>query len=159
MLTKGQYAQSNVLGTSSTGLESIMILTTHVRTPHPREPKPRPFQEIAIDFCTYGGHQFVIQIGQRSSTCTCTTSHSPTFCRSGAPDAVWSDQGPQFTSQKFSRESNPTPDLIPDLIPTKQWKSCKVHELGCNPRDCTKPNWHVLCCNTEIHPSRRDAMD
>ena len=82
----------------------------------PREPllvKPqptRPFQEIAIDFCTYRGQQFlvivdchkdwseIINMGKNTTTSHLITALLDTFCRSGAPDVIWSDQGPQFMS-------------------------------------------------------------
>ena len=78
------------------------------------KPRPtRPFQEIAIDFCTYGGQQFlvivdcytdwpeIVQMGKNTTTSHLITALLDTFCRSGAPDVIWSDQGPQFMSHSF----------------------------------------------------------
>ena len=91
----------------------------------PREPiisktRPnRPFQEIAADFCSYAANDFlilvdcysdwpdIIHMGHNTTTPQLITALKKSFCRSGAPDIVWSDQGPQFTSklfQDFSKE-------------------------------------------------------
>lgn len=86
---------------------------------HPPEPmmsKQRPsrsFQEIAIDFCSYGGQQFliivdcrsdwpeIVHMGKNTTTSRLTSALLGVFSRYGAPDIIWSDQGPQFTSQMF----------------------------------------------------------
>ena len=86
---------------------------------HPPEPmvsKQRPsrlFQEIAIDFCSHGGHQFlivvdcctdwpeVIYMGKNTTAARLTSALLGVFSRYGAPDIIWSDQGPQFMSQTF----------------------------------------------------------
>ena len=78
------------------------------------KPRPdRPFQEIAIDFCSYGGHDFliivdcftdwpeIVHMGRNTTTPRLLIALRQAFCRSGAPDIVWSDQGPQFTSKLF----------------------------------------------------------
>ena len=85
----------------------------------PREPimlKPppeRPFQEIAVDFCSHAGHDFlvlvdchtdwpdVVYMGHNTTTPRMIVALKQAFCRSGAPDVVWSDQGPQFSSRLF----------------------------------------------------------
>ena len=78
------------------------------------KPTPqRPFQEIAADFCSHAGQQFLITVDCFSDwpeimpmmTNTTTTKLvsflKSSFCRTGAPDKVWTDQGPQFTSKAF----------------------------------------------------------
>ena len=78
------------------------------------KPKPtRPFQEIVLDFCTHTAHEFliivdcfsdwpeIIHMGTNTTTPRLLTALKQTFCRSGAPDIVWSDRGPQFTSKLF----------------------------------------------------------
>ena len=78
------------------------------------KPRPsRPFQEIAADFCSYAAHDFLISVdcysdwpdivhmGHNTTTPRLITALQQAFCRSGAPDIVWSDQGPQFTSKMF----------------------------------------------------------
>ena len=86
---------------------------------NPREPivsKPRPlcpFQEVAVDFCTYGGKQFliivdcytdwpdIIPMGTNTSTPQLITALRSAFCRTAIPDVLWSDGGPQFTAKAF----------------------------------------------------------
>ncbi len=49
----------------------------------------------------------IVHMGTNTTTYQLITALLDIFCRSGAPDVVWSDQGPQFTShmfQQFSRE-------------------------------------------------------
>ena len=78
------------------------------------KPKPTwPFQEIARDFCTHAAHKFliivdcfsdwpeIIHMGTNTTTPRLLTALKQTFCHSGAPDIVWSDRGPQFTSKLF----------------------------------------------------------
>ena len=98
-------------------IDSIILSCKHCqeRLPsHPKEPlvvKPRParpFQEIAMDFCSYGGHDFLILVdcctdwpeifhmGRDTTVPQLLTALRQAFCRSGAPD-----QGPQFTSRLF----------------------------------------------------------
>ena len=78
------------------------------------KPRPsRPFQEIAVDFCSYAANDFlilvdcysdwpdIVHMGHNTTTPRLITALLNAFCRSGAPDIVWSDQGPQFTSKMF----------------------------------------------------------
>ena len=74
----------------------------------------RPFQEIAVDFCSFGGQQFLIVVDcftdwpdiipmhHDTSTQQLTQALTQCFCRIAAPDVLWSDGGPQFTSKLFS---------------------------------------------------------
>ncbi len=90
-------------------------LPSHPREPIVSKPRPsRPFQQIAMDFAYYGGQYFLVVV----DCCTdwphifpmgsdTTSSHTinvvrDLFCRTAAPDVVWSDGGPQFTSGKFN---------------------------------------------------------
>ena len=79
------------------------------------KPKPqRPFQELEIDYCSYGGQQFlimmdcftdwpeVIPMGQNTQTHRLTTALRQTFCLTAVPDVLWSDGCPQFTSKLFN---------------------------------------------------------
>ncbi len=73
----------------------------------------RPFQEIAANFCSYAGQQYLITVDCYSdwpditpmmtstTTARLLSSLRSSFCRTGAPDKLWTDQGPQFTSQAF----------------------------------------------------------
>ena len=86
---------------------------------HPKEPlitkqrPPRLFQEIAVDFCSYAGHDFlivvdchtdwpdIIHMGHDTTATKLNQTLLGVFCRTGVPDAMWSDEGPQFTSKSF----------------------------------------------------------
>ena len=73
----------------------------------------RSFQEIATDFCSHGGHQFlivvdcctdwpeIIYMGKNTTATRFTGVLLGVFSRYGVPDIVWSDRGPQFTSHTF----------------------------------------------------------
>ena len=77
----------------------------------------RPFQEIAIDLCSYAGHDYLITVDcytdwpdiipMKSNTTTpqITMALQQGFCRTAIPDVIWSDGGPQFTSSKFNQFS------------------------------------------------------
>ena len=94
-------------------------LPSHPKEPIVTKPRPsRPFQEIALDFCSYAGHNFLITVdcytdwpdivhmGRNTTTSHLINILLKAFCRTGAPDIVWSDQGPQFTSKLFQEFSN-----------------------------------------------------
>ena len=79
------------------------------------KPRPsRPFQEIAVDFCSYAGQNFlitvdcytdwpdIIHMGNNTTAPQLINTLLRTFCHTGAPDIVWSDQGPQFKSKSFN---------------------------------------------------------
>ena len=103
-------------------IDNIILSCNHCQESLPSQrkepiimkPRPtRPFQEIAIDFCSYAGHNFliivdchtdwpdIIHMGNNTTTPRLITTLLNVFCRTGAPDIVWSDQGPQFTSKLF----------------------------------------------------------
>ena len=74
----------------------------------------RPFQQIAADFASYSGKQFlilvdcktdwpdIIEMGKDTTAAKLTTTLRHYFCRAAAPDLLWSDGGPQFTSHHFA---------------------------------------------------------
>lgn len=79
---------------------------------HPQEPiilKPKPERP----FCSYAGYEFfvmvdchtdwpdIIHMGYNTTTPRVIAAMKQAFCRSDAPDVIWSDQGPQFTSRLF----------------------------------------------------------
>ena len=89
-------------------------LPCHPNEPLIQKPKPlQPFQEIAVDYCTYSGQQFliiadcftdwteIIPMGQNALTHRLITALRQTFCRTAVPDTLWSDGGPQFTANAF----------------------------------------------------------
>ena len=89
-------------------------LPSHPREPIVTKPRPsRPFQEIAMDFAYHGGKYFLVVVdcltdwphicpmgSNTTSSCTINVMRG-LFCRTAAPDVIWSDGGPQFTSSKF----------------------------------------------------------
>ena len=91
-------------------------LPSQQKEPFTLKPMPqRPFQEIAADFCSHAGQQYLITVDcfsdwpEITPMMTNTTTEKlvsalkSSFCRTGAPDKVWTDQGPQFTSQAFQK--------------------------------------------------------
>ena len=89
-------------------------LPSHPPEPIIQKPRPtRPFQEIAVDYCSYAGRDFLVLVdmctdwpdivvmGSNTTTPRLLTALKNEFCRSGVPDVLWSDQGPQFTSKLF----------------------------------------------------------
>lgn len=90
-------------------------LPSNPKEPLIQKPKPeRPFQEIAVDYCSYGGQQFLIIVDcftdwpeiipmcKNTQTHRLITALQQTFCRTAVPDILWSDGGPQFTSNMFN---------------------------------------------------------
>ena len=107
------------------------------------KPKPTwPFQEIARDFCTHAAHKFliivdcfsdwpeIIHMGTNTTTPRLLTALKQTFCHSGAPDIVWSDRGPQFTSRFFYGVGLPAQHVYRYLPPEQRQSrsGCEVHE-------------------------------
>ena len=89
-------------------------LPSNHREPLICKPRPsRPFQAIAADFCSYAGRQYLITVDCFTDwpdvvpMCTNTTTTQlmsalkASFCRTGVPDEMWTDQGPQFTYKSF----------------------------------------------------------
>ena len=44
----------------------------------------------------------IVHMGHDATTPHLLSALKQAFCRSGAPDVIWSDQGPQFTSKVFN---------------------------------------------------------
>ena len=89
-------------------------LPSNPKEPITVKPRPsRPFQELAVDFCSYSGHDFliivdchknwpnIVHLGHDATASRLLSAMKQVFCRSGIPDVIWSDQGPQFTSRLF----------------------------------------------------------
>ena len=88
--------------------------------PQPKEPftyydkASRPFQQLSMDFATHAGRQIRVVVDHFSSwtwVFIMATANSQlligalrdVFCMSGTPDLIWSDNGPQFSSDRFKR--------------------------------------------------------
>ena len=89
-------------------------LPSNVKEPLIQKPRPdRPFQEIAIDFCSYASRDYliivdcctdwpaIISMDRGTTTSQLITVLRQSFCRTGIPEIIWSDGGPQFTSNLF----------------------------------------------------------
>ena len=89
-------------------------LPSNPKEPILHKPRPtRPFQEVAADFCYYAGQQYLIVVDSYTDwpdilpmKTNTTAKHliktlRGCFCRTGVPDKLWSDQGPQFSSKAF----------------------------------------------------------
>ena len=85
-----------------------------IKKPLVQKPKPdRPFQEIAVDFCSYAGCEYLIivdcytdwpailSMDHGATTLQLITALRQSFCQTAIPDILWSDGGPQFTSKQF----------------------------------------------------------
>ena len=91
-------------------------LSLNVKEPIIQKSQPaRPFQEVAVDLCSYAGHEYLIMVDchtdwpdiipltHNTTESQITTALRQAFCRTAIPDVLWSDGGPQ--------------DLIPTLPP------------------------------------------
>lgn len=89
-------------------------LPSHAKEPMVNKQTPeRPYQEVAVDFASHGGKQFlilvdcktdwpdIIEMGKDTTTARLTSTLQDYFCHTAAPDLLWSDGGPQFTSHQF----------------------------------------------------------
>ena len=83
-----------------------------------KQPPTRPFQEVAADFASYGGREFlitvdcktdwpdIIQMSKGTSARKLIDALRSQFCRTAVPDTLWSDGGPQFTSASLQQFLN-----------------------------------------------------
>ena len=77
------------------------------------EPASRPFQHLCADFCQHAGRYFLVAVdplsgwltvrpvGQHATAAALIRELRSIFCVAGAPEVLWSDGGPQFTSAAF----------------------------------------------------------
>ena len=90
-------------------------LPSNVKEPMISKPLPeRPFQQIAADFASCGGKEFlivvdcrtdwpdIIEMGKDTSSARLIEALRNLFCRTAVPDLLWSDRGPQFTSSQLA---------------------------------------------------------
>ena len=90
-------------------------LPSQTKEPMLTKPPPqRPFQQIAVDFASFGGRNFliivdcktdwpdIIEVGKDMTATKLSASLRDHFCRTAVPDLMWSDGGPQFTSQHLT---------------------------------------------------------
>ena len=90
-------------------------LPSNVKEPMISKPTPeRPFQHMAVDVTSYEGRQFliivdcktnspdIIEMGKDTTARKLTIVLRDQFCRTAAPDLLWSDGGPQFMSHHLA---------------------------------------------------------
>ena len=90
------------------------LLPSNVKEPMISKPRPEhPFQEVAADFASYAACEFLILVdcysdwpdiifmGHNTTTRHLIKAVTQSFCRTGVPDVLWSDEGPQFKAKKF----------------------------------------------------------
>ena len=90
-------------------------LPTQPKEPYvAHEKASRPFQQLSMDFATHAGRQVLVVVDHFSSWTWVFVFPNATsrqligalrdvFCMSGAPDIIWSDNGPQFSSSRFQQ--------------------------------------------------------
>ena len=78
-----------------------------------RKPATRPFEQLHMDFADHAGRKylvavdgfsgwlFVADLGPNAPAAKLISAVREIFCRVGVPDIIWSDGGPQFTSNAF----------------------------------------------------------
>lgn len=145
----------------------------------------RIFQEIHVDLCQYAGKIFLVTVDGKSGwpTLDYFGTHAPThkvinvlrkrFCEKGAPEILWSDNGPQFTAKSFlgflnrwgveQRTSSPTYSQSNGRAEAAV-KAMKKLVRGNWNHSAREPNWDDLCqgiliyCNTPRYDGRSPAM-
>ena len=153
---------------------------------HPKEPitmkssPDRPFQQVAADFASYGGREFlitvdcktdwpdVIEMSKGTSARKLIDALRNQFCRTAVPDLLWSDGGTQFTSsalQRFldtwgisHRTSSPRYPQSNGKIEATVKSMKKLISAACTDRSV---NWDMLCRSLLQYrntPSRRDGL-
>ena len=128
-----------------------------------QKPRPsRPFQEIAIDFCSYAGRDFLVMVdcytdwpdvvpmGQNTTTAHLINTLLGAFCRTGAPDTVWSDQGPQFTSKRYRDFAKEWGFQINFSSPRYPQSNGKAEATVKSMKKLIKAAW----CHNELDPGR-----
>ena len=90
------------------------MLPSNNKEPLISKPKPeRPFQEMAVDFCSYAAQDYlilvdcysdwpdIIPMGHKTTTYHLIKALRQPFCHTGVPDILWSNQGLQFMAKLF----------------------------------------------------------
>jgi transposase InsO family protein len=90
------------------------VLPSNHREPITHKPRPsQPFQAIAADFCSFAGREYLITVDcytdwpdiiPMSNNTTAKQVLSvlkASFCRTGIPDQIWTDEGLRFMSKSF----------------------------------------------------------
>ena len=155
-------------------------LPSNSKEPLVQKPKPeRPFQEIAVDFCSYAGRHYLIVVdcytdrpailpmNHDTTTPKLITALRQSFCRTAIPDVLWSDGGPQFTCKMFKDFSQQWGFLHKTSTPHYPQSNGKIEATVKSMKKIIRSAWNgrfldddKFCCallqyrNT---PSRRDG--
>ena len=156
-------------------------LPSNNKEPIISKPKPtRPFQEIAADLCSYGGQDYlvlvdchtdwpdIIPVGHNTTASHIIKIIRQSFCRTGVPDALWSDQGPQFTSKLFQdftkrwgfqhRTSSPRYPQSNGKIEATVKSMKKLIKTSWNASSLDEENLTRALLQYRNTPSRRDGL-
>lgn len=83
----------------------------------PHDPPKRPWEKVGVDLFTFSGRDYIIQVDYLTNywevdflngdtrTATVVNKMKAQFARHGIPSVVFSDNGPQFTSELFQKFS------------------------------------------------------
>ena len=90
------------------------LFQLNTNEPITSKPMPnKPFQEVAADFCSYGGQTYlilvdcftdwpdIIPMGHNTRAAHLVNILRQSFCRIAIPETLWSHGGPQFTSMRY----------------------------------------------------------
>ncbi len=145
------------------------------------KPQPdRTFQEIAADFCAYGGQEFlifvdcysdwpdIIPMGHNTTALRLIVALKKAFCHSGVPDVIWSDQGPQFTSKMFIDFAKQWGFLHTTPSPTYPQSNSKIETTVKSMKKLIRTSWMRNCLDDgklaqallqyRNTPSQRDGL-
>lgn len=140
----------------------------------------RPFQELAVDLCSYAGQDYLITVDcytdwpaiyaltRNTTTSQVIAALRQTFCRTAIPDIVWSDGGPQFVSYQFSQFAQQWGFLHKTSSPYHPQSNGKIESTVKSMKKIISSSWngHVLNQDKFCHallqyrntPSRRDGL-
>ena len=155
-------------------------LPSHTKEPIITRSRPtRPFQEIAVDLCSYAGQDYLVTVDcytdwpdiyaltRNTTTTQVIAALRQTFCRTAIPDIVWSDGGPQFTSIQFTQFAQQWGFLHKTSSPYHPQSNGKIESTVKSMKKIICISWNgrslnqdKLCCSLLQYrntPSRRDG--
>ena len=156
-------------------------LPSNTKEPLVQKPKPdRPFQEIAVDFCSYAGCEYLIivdcytdwpailSMDHGATTLQLITALRQSFCQTAIPDILWSDGGPQFTSKQFRDFSHQWGFLHKVSTPHYPQTNGKIKATVKSMKKIIRTSWngrfldHDKFCHALLQyrntPSRKDGL-
>ena len=138
-----------------------------------------PFQEIAMDLCSYAEQDYLIIVDcytdwpaiipmTHNTHPQIITALRQAFCRTAIPDIIWSDGGPQFTSNKFNQFSQQWGFLHKTSSPYHPQGNVKIKSMVKPMKKIIHTSWNGRLldqdkfCRTLLQyrntPSRRDGL-